>query len=185
MTKYRDGLLLGSRSGLFSLSNNLDHYDSIHGKNSNWLENAQVRSIIVDSNEKIILGTMNQGVFYYTFSDKSYSRSQLSRELGEYPVWNLDYANDTTVLVSTDGAGIYSIGRRSDITYYHYVFNQDNESSLGSNVVHNILVLSNSIWIATTDIGGISLFNPQKPDFKLIKRTKGSSNTLRNNVIHV
>ena len=178
------GYALGANDGLKKLSEDFTNYKSI-GQRAAITEDNKYRKILLDSaNNRLVLGTVGRGLFFLDLNSGDYIPSSLNGQLGDYPIWDVTLANDSTMIISTDGAGVYLVHRLTGEIFRHYVFDQDDEFSLGSNVVHNSLVLANGLWFAMTDIGGINLSNPLKPKFQHISRQKGSENTLRNNVIH-
>ncbi|NPA35793.1 MAG: response regulator [Chlorobi bacterium] len=152
---------------------------------SEGVQNTTFRALAYTSKDSSLwIGTVNSGLLHYDMAHNKFSLVKSYEKYKDFPIRDLLPVNDSVLLIGTDGTGLIEINTNTDKTIAHYRFDQDDESSIGSNVVHGILHTMDSLYFITTDIGGVSIMNPKKPAFISIKREKGNPNSLRNNVIY-
>jgi len=182
--EYENGYLIGSVNKLIKLSKKFDKTE-IFGKWNLKINDVQFHNLLYDKKrERIWIGTKKAGLLYYDLNKKKYFNSKFNNYLNEFPIWDIKLANDSIMLIGTDGAGLFKFNVNTEKLLNQYVYYQDDEKTLSSNVVHGILVCRNLLYFITTDIGGVNIMNPYRQDFTNLKREKGNTNSLGNNVIH-
>ena len=141
--------------------------------------------ILYDKNKnRIWVGTGRLGIYYFDLLTKEYKEAEFNNLVRNFPLWDMKLINDSTLLLGTDGSGLIELNTNAAKITARYQFNQDNDNSLSSNVIHGILLTKDSLYFITTDLGGIDIINPHRPKFQRIKRERGNPNSLRNNVVY-
>jgi signal transduction histidine kinase/DNA-binding response OmpR family regulator/ligand-binding sensor domain-containing protein len=182
--EYENGYLIGLINGIARLSSDFQTYKKLGKWNEAVGYGIRLRTLSYDSlNQRIWFGTQNSGLNYFDIRLNKYFKSNLHKNLSNFPIWDIKLVNDTTMLVGTDGAGMFVIDLQKIKIKKHYTHNPDYEGSINSNVIHGILVSSENIYFITTDIGGVSVLTPLKPGFKILKREKNNVNSLKNNTV--
>lgn len=185
ITETDNHYILGSINQLYLLSYDFKSLKKIGTWNLPTDKQVEFKNLLYEKKNKgLWIGTKNYGIIYYDFKSNSYKENKFNDYLKEFPVWDIKKANDSTLLIGTDGAGLFAIDHKHKKIIKQYLYNQDDENTISSNVIHGILVSKNSLYFIATDIGGINILNPRKKDFISIKREKGNKNSLGNNVIH-
>ncbi len=181
---FGDGYLLGQTNRILWISKDFKKTHPLGKWNPSLGNNVLIRSLSYDAfNKRIWFGTQNAGLYYFDLKTKQYKAGESKLSIKKYPVWDIVQANDTTMLVGTDGAGLLLIDLRNTQNIKQFVHDPDNEKSISSNVIYGILVSREHVFFVETDIGGVDLLNPNAPHFERIKREKGNLNSLRNNVV--
>ena len=183
--EYDGGYIMGIDDGLISLSTDFSTSEFLGKWNDDLGTDIHIRSIKIDSiNNRIWFGNQNKGLNYYDISTGMYLMGGFGKDFHEFPVWDIEMPNDSTLLVGTDGAGIFVVDLNMLLERYQFSADQEDDNSISSNVVHDILACSNSTYFITTDVGGLSIWSPLMPKFEVLAKQKGQVNSLKNNVIH-
>ncbi len=181
---FGDGYLLGQTNNIMWLSKDFKTKHPLGKWNPVLGSQIQVRAMSYDAfNKRIWFGTQHAGLYYFDLNTKQYKEGNCNLNIRKYPVWDLVQANDTTLLVGTDGAGLFLIDLRNPRDIKQFTHDPDNEKSISSNVIHGILVSREHVYFISTDIGGVDIMNPLLPRFQMLRREKGNRNSLRNNVV--
>lgn len=181
--------LLGTTNGLLTIDSLHDapHYlgavDSTFTRLGN---NYKTKKIFLDSiDQKIWIGTISNGLYYYDMELGKMVKPEFHRfQIHEYPIYDIVKLENGSLLIATDGSGIYKINPYSMEIVRHFLNNEDNLESISSNVVYNFSRTKNGMIFISTDYGGLNLYNPNLPDFHTIKHQLGNENSLNNNVVH-
>ncbi|UBM63393.1 response regulator [Candidatus Sulfidibacterium hydrothermale] len=181
---YGDGYLLGTTNAILWLSKDFKRTRQMGKWNPKLGKNVQVRALSYDAfNKRIWFGTQNTGLYYFDLKKNRYQESLCNVNIKKYPVWDIVQGNDTTMLVGTDGAGLFLVDLRKNEVIKQYTHNPDDEESISSNVIYGILVGREHVYFISTDIGGVDILNPLLPHFRMLRREKGNTQSLRNNVV--
>ncbi len=181
---YGDGYLLGTTNAILWLSKDFKRTRRMGKWNPKLGKNVQVRALSYDAfNKRIWFGTQNTGLYYFDLKKNRYQESLCNVNIKKYPVWDIVQGNDTTMLVGTDGAGLFLVDLRKNKVIKQYTHNPDDEESISSNVIYGILVGREHVYFISTDIGGVDILNPLLPHFTMLRRKKGNTQSLRNNVV--
>jgi signal transduction histidine kinase/DNA-binding response OmpR family regulator/ligand-binding sensor domain-containing protein len=181
---FGDGYLLGMNDKILWISHDFKKTHPLGKWNAYLGTNIQVKSLSYDAyNQRIWFGTQKAGLYYFDLKSRQYHESNCNLNIKKYPVWVITQANDTTMLVGTDGDGLFLVDLRNQSEVRQFTHDPDDEKSISSNVVYDILVSRENVYFISTDIGGVDIFNPSLPQFHILKREKGNPNSLRNNVV--
>lgn len=181
---FGNGYLLGMTNHILWISSDFKKTHPLGKWNPELGNNIRIRALSYDPfNKRIWFGTQNAGLYYFDLKSNRYKESNCNLNIKKYPVWDIVQANDTTMLVGTDGAGLFLVDLRKRAMIKQYTHDPDNENSISSNVIYDILISREQVYFISTDFGGVDVLNPLLPSFRMLKREKGNTNSLRNNVV--
>ena len=184
VTDFNDDYIICANGKLVKLSKDFSKTEVL-GTWSLKQDEMQFHNLLYDKKkQRIWIGTKKNGLLYFDLIQNEFFKSKFNKYLNEFPIWDIKLINDSILLIGTDGAGLFKFDTNNKKILNQYVYYQDDDKTLRSNVVHGILVCKNLLYFITTDIGGVNILNPYKQDFFNIKREKGNKNSLGNNVIH-
>ncbi len=133
--------------------------------------------------DKLFIGTFSDGAFMmdmYTGRVTSFHDF-----IPSVPVRAFAALPDDTILVGTDGSGVYQIGLSDGHFVNRFIANEDDEGSINGNTVSDILVDERGcIWISTYT-NGISYFDPDYPEIQWIKYGRNNQNSLISSHVNV
>ena len=133
--------------------------------------------------QKLFVGTFSDGAFMIDIPSGDITSFQSF--IPSVPIRAFASAADGTVLVGTDGSGVYQVDIANGHFINRYLADEDNEGSLGGNTVSDIFVDErNCIWISTYT-HGISYLNPDSPEIHWIKHGHNNRNSLISSHINV
>jgi len=183
--RYGKGYILSSNGKLIKANSDFSKLEVL-GK---WTlkdggKNNFNRLLYDETKNRIWISVGNFGICYFDLLTNEYREAGFNNLVRDFPLWDMKLINDSTLLLATDGSGLIELNTNTAKITARYQFNQDNDNSLSSNVIHGILSTKDSLYFITTDLGGINIINPHRPDFQRIKRERGNSNSLRNNVVY-
>ena len=166
----RQQLWIGAHNGLYRLSR--DENGDIYFKLSNneiGLPDLSIRSIIENRHGDLVLGSSN-GLYHL----KKYSHGGEVKKIydGDFIDLKID-ANDNIWAGTSAGLYQFSNSSKKDLPKYEniYTSNSDNRNSLNKNIVQTIFLdRTGIIWVGTNG-GGLNKFDPERKQFKHIKRT--------------
>lgn len=159
--------------------------------NHDELEGKTIRSIYVEQNKNIWLGTDGDGLKYIDIkSRKVYSipsRADIKNHVNGKVISEISRDSKGNMWIGSRGEGITKIHKTSlqngiieESTYYKK--NRHHPNSLADNIVQCIFEDSKgNIWVGTND--GLDLYNPDTDDFTHIKHREGDSTSLIDNRI--
>lgn len=145
-----------------------DHQDPraryITNSNFEWLPSDNIKSLLVTSQQKLWIGTFNQGLAVYDIQTKKIVpdiiSNSLGKLLGNIGVYTIQEENDSIFWIGTFGKGVirYNTYNKSFETF---TSNPDSGNTLTCNQVRNILLDSNNtIWVATEK--GLNRIEPKR-----------------------
>jgi signal transduction histidine kinase/DNA-binding response OmpR family regulator/ligand-binding sensor domain-containing protein len=183
--KYGDGFILGADGKLIKANSDFSKLEVLGEWTLNKGERNLFNSIFYDENKnRIWIDVGKTGIFYFDLSTNKYREAAFNNLVKDFPLWDMKLINDSTLLLGTDGSGLIELNTNTAKIAARYQYDQDNDNSLSSNVIHGILLTKDSLYFVTTDLGGVNIINPHRPDFQRIKRERGNPNSLRNNVVY-
>ncbi|MCX6221433.1 MAG: response regulator [Bacteroidia bacterium] len=132
---------------------------------------------------KLWLGTVSEGLFFYNFRNGTCS-NQLKSVLPKQPILSIEENSDSTCLIGFDGQGIWELDRRNQKVLNIYKESLDNPSSLRGNGVYDLFCDNNSrVWVCTYS-GGLSFFDQASPLVNQIVHLSNNTNSLINNDVN-
>jgi DNA-binding response OmpR family regulator/ligand-binding sensor domain-containing protein/nitrogen-specific signal transduction histidine kinase len=133
--------------------------------------------------EKLFVGTFSDGVFMVDVNTGDVT--SFHAFIPSVPIRSFASTKDHTILVGTDGSGIYQIDIANGRLINRYLADEDNESSLGGNTVSDMFVDErNCIWVSTYT-NGISFLDPENPEIQWIRHGYRNRNSLISSHINV
>lgn len=128
----------------------------------------ELRSIYVDSQQRIWIGTTGSGLNQFHPQEQGFSHWPIKvRRPAPTGVDSIEYIaedNHGELWLATHGGGLLRLNPE-DGQFRHYLHHPRNPYSLGSNTLRSILLdRENRLWIAT-DHGGLALYDPERDWF--------------------
>lgn len=93
------------------------------------------------------------------------------------PITDIIQKDDKTLYVATDGNGLFTVDNSFNVSE-HFIEDANNEFSISSNGIYDILIgKENIVWIATYG-GGVNYFEANGLPFKKVKHKLNNKNSL-------
>ena len=133
--------------------------------------------------QTLYIGTFSNGMFMIDIpTGKVISFDDY---IPQVPIRTIIPINGNTILVGTDGSGIYILDASKRKVINKYSANEDDTRSISGNTVYDMMVDErNCIWVSTYT-NGISILDPQYPDIRWIKHGHNNKNSLASSHINV
>lgn len=203
--KYQENSLIQLGKGKYADVHDLVWYDENHlliGTNNGfWLMNIhslsdqqifkygdnnaiKVTKLYYDkTNEMLWVGTSSDGLYLYDVSRNIFQKSQLN-PFPKQPIHAIVANTDSTVMVGTDGQGIWELSQSGNKVLNIYKENADNPLSLKGNGVYDIFCDENKrVWVCTYS-GGLSYFDQGSADVTQITHQINNPNSLNNDNVN-
>ena len=133
--------------------------------------------------QKLFVGTFSDGAFMIDIPTGNVT--SFHSFIPSVPIRAFAPAADHTVLVGTDGSGVYQVDTTNGQLINRYLSDEDNDGSLSGNTVSDIFVDErNCIWISTYT-NGISYLAPNSPEIHWIRHGHNNRNSLVSSHINV
>lgn len=147
----------------------------------------QIYSFFEKDAETILLGTGAGLAAFSVSGDSAFFYADLDSEsvLGSirYPIYAIDYTQDSILWLGTNGNGLFSINLKND-SIRNYVLNTQRKNGISSNRISDILVdEQENLWIATLG-GGLCHFDRELNTFRTYRFDGSASNTIHDNNVH-
>jgi signal transduction histidine kinase/ligand-binding sensor domain-containing protein/CheY-like chemotaxis protein len=150
--------------------------------NDQTLSNNSVYSLFEDNNGGIWIGTFGGGINYYHHLMKKFVH--FKQEPDNPNSLNNDFINvireeGNLLWIGTEGG--VNLFNKNDKIFHHFVYNQNNEKTIGSNAVWAIYRDSRkNLWFGTWG-GGLNLFNDKNGTFTRFKHNEKDDRTISSN----
>ena len=133
--------------------------------------------------EKLWIGTVSYGLFFYDLTRNSMSRVQIN-VIPKQPILAIETNSDSTILVGIDGQGIWKLNKNATKVLEVYKEDVNDPTSLRGNGVYDIYNDQNKrTWVCTYN-GGISFFDLSTPMVGQLTHTINNPNSLVNNNVN-
>ncbi len=133
--------------------------------------------------QRLWIGTISNGLYIYDFKTDKLN-AVLNNDFPKQPVLAIEVNSDSSVLIGTDGQGIWELDRTGSKVLNVYKEDVDNLSSLRGNGVYDIINDNNKrIWVCTYS-GGISYFDKTVIPVTQITHTINDPNSLVDNNVN-
>jgi signal transduction histidine kinase/DNA-binding response OmpR family regulator/ligand-binding sensor domain-containing protein len=132
---------------------------------------------------RLWIGSNSNGLFYYDIQQGVFSKPDIT--FPKQPVLDVEANTDSTLLIGTDGQGIWELNKTGNKVLNIYVENVDNPSSLRGDGIYDILYDDHNrrVWVCTFS-GGVSFFNQASPVINHITHQINNPNSLCNNNVN-
>lgn len=132
---------------------------------------------------KLFAGTFSNGIFMMDIAGGHIS--SFDKFIPPVPVSSFASTGDNTILVGTDGSGVYLLNMADEGLIGHYLADGDNSNSLNSNTVSDIIVDEDGrAWISTfTD--GFCHIDPEDSKVQWIIHERNNINSLLSDHVNV
>lgn len=152
----------------------LDEYSE---RSNNGLNDNHVMVLNKDDEGKVWAGTWNHGLFYYDEQGNRFlaPKSSIGKELLKFPISKISFLKEDKVIVSTRGNGVYVLQlnqkRDSIEDVNHFKYQKNNNISIGSNYITDVLVEEDELWFGSEY--GLNHYNTKAKvfDYNIIKET--------------
>lgn len=132
--------------------------------------------------DKIFIGTFSSGAFMLDLTTGKVT--SFNAFIPPVPIRSFA-STGNSVLISTDGSGIYRLDARDGHLIDRYLADEDEAGSLSGNTVSDILVDHRGcIWISTYT-NGISYLDPETPEVHWVRHGHNNRNSLISSHINV
>ncbi len=134
-------------------------------------------------NGKLYIGTFSQGAFVAELSGGK--AGLLNSAVANVPIRVFAHTAGRSVLIGTDGAGVYEISDADGTIVQHYTNSEDRENGLNGNTVSDICVDEyGGVWVSTST-DGLSYMDPNTSDVHWIKHERNNPHSLVANHVNV
>jgi len=149
------------------------------GQTQEILNRLDAFSYLYDREKRVLLiGTRTQGL--YLLDESTSTIRELTAGGERFPHIRVIRKYRGDYLIGTDGAGLMILGPSMELLA-QYRHNEDNERSLSSNGIYDILIdRQERLWIITYG-GGINVYDPNLKPFRIIEHIPHNPNSLKNN----
>jgi len=168
---HQNQLWIGSSSGLFmrSRDNNGKIYFKPFNKQINLPDDTSVQSITQDKTGRLILGT---SIGLYVYNTNGNGNKALKIHNGYFNDLQIDNKNNIWA-GSNNGLLYFDNQQETNIPLLKnkYVYDPKKSNSISKNIIKSLYIDNTGIlWIGTNG-GGINKMDPERKQFKLIKKT--------------
>lgn len=145
----------------------------------------QITSLCHDKKSNFIwIGTREEGLFYFDVKQNKLNEVSTVPSFPRQPILSIESNSPKSILVGTDGKGIWEISKDGKKVLHIYKEDANNPFSLRGNGVYNVFTdRDKRVWISTFT-GGLSYFDPQVSDITQIKHELNRSNSLGDNNVN-
>lgn len=136
-----------------------------------------------DKSDRLWIGTVASGLFYYNFTDKTFKAVSITN-FPRQPILSITKNIDSSLFVGVDGQGIWKLNNEGNVLLGIYKEDVDDPSSIRGDGVYDIFCDgSNKVWVATYS-GGLSFFEQESPLVTQIVHKINTPNSLGNNYVN-
>lgn len=149
------------------------------------LPDIYIQSAFFDDNTRYLwIGTFNEGIKVQDSRTGRYLSHESLQQLPQLPYRSIIAYNDSTLLLGTDGAGVYAATRDASHSWAFLNANQEEEGKLKGNGIYTLCKdNASNLWIGSYT-GGVTFANPKKHLFELIQHEYKNPQSLTNNHVN-
>jgi signal transduction histidine kinase/DNA-binding response OmpR family regulator/ligand-binding sensor domain-containing protein len=175
-------IVIAKSDGLYLFNINSLKSELLHPYNDFELEIS--RLFFDEHNNKLWIGTLSSGLYFYDFQDSLFQKMNMC-SLPAQPVLDIESLSDSIMLIGIDGQGLWEVNTNTNDVANVYKEDIDNSFSLRGNGVYDIFLDSRErVWVATYS-GGLSWFNLSSSSVvNHIKHVTNKKNSLVNNDVN-
>lgn len=178
--------IIGSREGVMVYDQKLVLEYNLKAKESRgyWFsEQQKVESLYYKDDEKILwIGTEGEGLFFYDLEHNELSPTDKLMDI-DVSIRSIVEYTQGKLLIGTDGGGIYFFDSFDKQLLSKFSYEDDQQFTLSSNAVYDILASSQGVIFVSTYRGGVNIHNPKRSNFSSIKHIRGNEKSLKNDVV--
>lgn len=143
----------------------------------------QVNELYLDkSTRKVFIGTFLKGIFVYDLN--KHQLTQLQTELTDITINSIQEFGANTVLIATDGAGVYRLNTDTYECEPYITADYNRYNAMNGNSITDLYIdYEQRIWMANFPIG-ITVRDNRYADFHWIKHSIGNRQSLVNNRVN-
>ena len=162
-------LIIGTFDGLSILdlsNNNISKYNK-YDVNQNNLSHFSVKSIFIDREETLWIGTYSGGVNYYNPLNNRFTfyHPQGIGNQKLYSIFGTMVYSSPSLWIATEGGGLMEFNPVTK-TYTNYLIEQSSEGIFNKNIIKSLLLDGDVIWCGTNK-GGVYKFHIPTKQFSL------------------
>ena len=133
--------------------------------------------------KKLYVGTFSHGAYVVELSTGTVK--SLGNSIIDVPVRVFVRIDAQSILVGTDGAGIFKVNDFSGELMQHYTMDEDSEIGLNGNTVSDICVDEyGGVWVSTST-NGLGYLDPNVPDIRWIRHERNNIASLISDHVNV
>lgn len=164
----------GTNTSVYQLQPNTNS-TSLVAKAIKLPQEIRTESLFLQDN-KLYIGSFSNGVFVFDLPTETVT--SLHKQIPNVPIRTFAKTDKNTILIATDGAGVYQINAETNEVTGRYITDEDDNKNISGNTISDLYIDErNGIWISTYT-NGISYLNPGSPDVQWIKHGHNNNNSL-------
>ena len=188
ITQYKEGLLIGTPKGLNKLEFSDDDQVKITRIKNNVIGSVNIKSLFVDSDLSIWVGTLNglhkiETSIENTFNVYTNYLAEIENSFANNSINTIHQVDSSTIWIGTLNSGIFELNKDENVVKI-YKQNPRNIYNLKSNDINNIFKDDFGVVWVSTNRGGVSKLNLNKNKIDHFKNNDFNSNSLSGNLIN-
>ena len=188
ITQYKEGLLIGTPKGLNKLEFSDDDQVKITRIKNNVIGSVNIKSLFVDSDLSIWVGTLNglhkiETSIENTFNVYTNYLAEIENSFANNSINTIHQVDSSTIWIGTLNSGIFELNKDENVVKI-YKQNPRNIYNLKSNDINNIFKDDFGVVWVSTNRGGVSKLNLNKNKIDHFKNNVFNSNSLSGNLIN-
>ena len=188
ITQYKEGLLIGTPNGLNKLEFSDDDQVKITRIKNNVIGSVNIKSLFVDSDLSIWVGTLNglhkiETSIENTFNVYTNYLAEIENSFANNSINTIHQVDSSTIWIGTLNSGIFELNKDENVVKI-YKQNPRNIYNLKSNDINNIFKDDFGVVWVSTNRGGVSKLNLNKNKIDHFKNNDFNSNSLSGNLIN-
>ena len=188
ITQYKEGLLIGTPKGLNKLEFSDDDQVKITRIKNNVIGSVNIKSLFVDSDLSIWVGTLNglhkiETSIENTFNVYTNYLAEIENSFANNSINTIHQVDSSTIWIGTLNSGIFELNKDENVVKI-YQQNPRNIYNLKSNDINNIFKDDFGVVWVSTNRGGVSKLNLNKNKIDHFKNNDFNSKSLSGNLIN-
>ncbi|VUD42222.1 putative diguanylate cyclase YedQ [Thalassocella blandensis] len=180
-----NNLFIATSSGLSVFNAERNHIQNyyIHSKGYSGTNSNFIETLTVDKEDNIWIGTRSRGLKKFDLQTGIFHQvvgvPELAEVLNTGHISAIERDHENALWVGTFNLGVYVL--YPDGQYQHFTHDEDDQHSIGSNVISDIFLDSkNNLWVAA-DHGGLNLFSREGNHFDRFTHNAYDTHSLGSN----